>query len=534
MNSIEKKYKDSFNLNKILSLSEYILSNSDISEEDLLVKCHVDDDSIMSSVKSERKLIDMACKLAYETGKAYICEKIDSNRDLVLEKYITADKNVVIDKDYEYIDQECFSLCPNLESIEITGHVKWISHYSCNENRLKLTTLIFHDFIRFSYMAFGNCENLETIIFHNGAGGICKGTFVDTKWYKSIKGPFVTYEDVLLEYTGDDAVVVVPDGIKIIAANAFSNISEKDEFIKDSKITEIILPEGLKTIEYGAFEGQTNLLCINIPEGVEVIESSAFSFCDNIREIILPKSIKEIGDPYYFGGSNLVNTRFICSDTPIMREWLKETELKGECVDINTCCELKLRKELYQLLEKKEVSKEAFNETRELIELGDDLHSTGVQCQILLGIARDWPIDEYSDIVHKFLWGESMIPFYNKYVAARINRDGYSFIGRKAENSAEYYDTVLKHGYDGNMDYLAWDAAHKFGSLMMGSDIASFSNGILKGKHAAEAAYYIEEGKTSFLNTLEKEGRKEKLRTFMREKINEAEQKYNISVELML
>ena len=65
----------------------------------------------------------------------------------------------------------------------------------------------------------------------------------------------------------------------------------------------------------------------------------------------------------------------------------------------------------------------------------------------------------------------------------KIQRGDYWIVGAGAEKSAHYYDTVISHGYNGDLLYLAWDSAHKFGQRMVGENIASYRDGIVRGVH---------------------------------------------------
>ncbi|ATA94432.1 hypothetical protein CGC54_08845 [Capnocytophaga canimorsus] len=62
-----------------------------------------------------------------------------------------------------------------------------------------------------------------------------------------------------------------------------------------SKIANITLPKGLKTIKERAFENSP-LISLVIPEGVTTIEGSAFYSCKALTTIMLPQTLTEIGE----------------------------------------------------------------------------------------------------------------------------------------------------------------------------------------------------------------------------------------------
>ncbi len=57
----------------------------------------------------------------------------------------------------------------------------------------------------------------------------------------------------------------------------------------------LVIPEGTKRIEKGAFEG-TDAERILFPEGLESIESRAFADCRNLRYVKMPKGVVDIAD----------------------------------------------------------------------------------------------------------------------------------------------------------------------------------------------------------------------------------------------
>ncbi len=115
-----------------------------------------------------------------------------------------------------------------------------------------------------------------------------------------IKGfeDFVIVDDVLVEYTGQNETVVIPEGIREVEMNAFANnqyvkhveFPSSLETIKPGAfagvdLQELNLPENLRTISYNAFVGCKSLLKVDVPGSVRHLHVSAFSDCDNLKEI---------------------------------------------------------------------------------------------------------------------------------------------------------------------------------------------------------------------------------------------------------
>lgn len=113
-----------------------------------------------------------------------------------------------------------------------------------------------------------------------------------------------------------------------------------------------------------------------------------------------------------------------------------------------------------------------------------------------------------------------------------IKRDQYCFMGSRALDSAKYYDTVLSHGYNGDMVFLAWEAAHKFGSRMFSDKLASFRNGVTIGEEALFAAEYIDEEYRKAYASCEEYGRSKKMKDLMSVVYAEAERTFKVGIKI--
>lgn len=128
----------------------------------------------------------------------------------------------------------------------------------------------------------------------------------------SSKGDFVMNGSTLVEYTGHQADLTIPDSIKTIGKDAFSeNVS----------LRSVVIPSSVKTIDYAAFENCTNLQAVYIPESVRTIGSSAFSGCSSLYDVSIPRKVESLGSGAFAGCTSLsnvqisdANSNFICQD----------------------------------------------------------------------------------------------------------------------------------------------------------------------------------------------------------------------------
>ena len=100
-------------------------------------------------------------------------------------------------------------------------------------------------------------------------------------------------------YSGEDTVVVIPDEIdgKKVTSIGIS------AFFGCSGLTEITIPEGVKSIREGTFSKCKNLTEITLPEGVTSIGKWAFSGCSSLTEITLPEGVTTIEHNAFSGCS---------------------------------------------------------------------------------------------------------------------------------------------------------------------------------------------------------------------------------------
>lgn len=169
----------------------------------------------------------------------------------------------------EFAFQDCsklayISLPSSLESI-YTG-----SFDGCN-NLASISLGASVNFIE--YGAFGYATGLLEINIHQ-----------DNEFYQSIDGVlFSASGEELLQYPigKTEKSYSVPTGVHTIGVWAFAY----------STLETIIIPEGVVTIESGAFSDCIRLKNINLPDSLNTIEDSAFSACLSLITMIIPRQV---------------------------------------------------------------------------------------------------------------------------------------------------------------------------------------------------------------------------------------------------
>ena len=101
--------------------------------------------------------------------------------------------------------------------------------------------------------------------------------------------------------------VVLPDSIKTIGYGAFLSC----------RFTNITIPNNVESIQMNAFDGCENLTSITIPSSVEMIDYSAFCGCDSLTSVSIQNGVTYIDDFAFSDCENLMSVYIPSSVTKI-------------------------------------------------------------------------------------------------------------------------------------------------------------------------------------------------------------------------
>ena len=99
----------------------------------------------------------------------------------------------------------------------------------------------------------------------------------------------------LKKYLGKGGAVVVPQGITMIASDAFSG----------SPVKSVVLPDSVKLICFQAFAGCKSLTDIELNPGLSEIGTMAFAGCDKLSGLKIPESVDTLGEKAFDGCQKL-------------------------------------------------------------------------------------------------------------------------------------------------------------------------------------------------------------------------------------
>ena len=222
-----------------------------------------------------------------KSGIPLAITNIMNNDILVLQKYYTNDKDVVIDGNWLVINDNCLRYCPNIENLTFSEGIQQINSYALYQSAT-LKSVHFPKSLKIiSSNSFANCTNLENVEFESAKTRIHPDSFENTKWFDSFKDEFVVINNQLLKYQGNDTEIKIPEGVLSIANDIFEN---------NQNITEVVFPKSLKEIWTNTFADCKNLEQVTfLGNELKVINISAFNGCDKLKEINIPDSLTDLG-----------------------------------------------------------------------------------------------------------------------------------------------------------------------------------------------------------------------------------------------
>lgn len=208
-------------------------------------------------------------------------------------------RTVTIPKSVTNINHKAFYGCSNLNTINIEGNGTIIgpyAFYSCNLTTLNITGSI----ASLGEYAFNGCNRLNKVDITDLAAW-CKMTV------NAYSNP--------LDYAGQLWVngtritdMIIPNGVTAINGGVFSHFSG---------LKSVSIPSSVTSIGNGSFQYCSNLESVSIPNSVTSIGANAFLNCTSLTQATLSNGIKTIGGSAFSGCSGLTSLAMPNSITSI-------------------------------------------------------------------------------------------------------------------------------------------------------------------------------------------------------------------------
>ena len=237
---------------------------------------------------------------------------------------------------YNYVD-----ILPNGDTIELYDTIVY-SHDSI---------VYYQDTITYAvtglyYSAFRYCDNLTSVVLPNGITSIPYCAFGDCTSLKSVTMGNAVTSINSWAFSGCFALqsLYVPESVTNISGSAFNAVRHIEYYgnatgapwsaismngYKDgdfvytnpSKKTlmayigeggDVVIPETVDSIGYGAFYCCRSLNSVTIPDCVTWIGASAFNGCSELTSVTIPECVTSIGEAAFSGCSGLISVTINC------------------------------------------------------------------------------------------------------------------------------------------------------------------------------------------------------------------------------
>lgn len=203
-------------------------------------------------------------------------------------KYTIVDNRIIADQAY-YRNGE-------LAEVEIPLGIVELGQFSFARSSLTGVTVPV-GVRKISYGAFYHCDSLARVSLPESITLVEPKAFSYTPWLENFLGGmavegnessddnYLISGGVLVAYRGTDPQAVIPDGVRVIAAEAFRNHGELES---------VAIPDSVTVIGEGAFEGCANLTALALGGQVRQVKDRAFDGC-GLQQVTLPESVEEAG-----------------------------------------------------------------------------------------------------------------------------------------------------------------------------------------------------------------------------------------------
>ena len=142
----------------------------------------------------------------------------------------------------------------SVSAVTIPEGTTEIGRFAFSRSSLRTVTIT-EGVTTIDYAAFYHCDNLDNVILPDTVNTVGAKAFTHTGWLDDFEensmDDFLISGDILVAYKGNLPEVVIPDGVRVIAEEAFRNHTELKKVHLPASVTDIgndAFPEGIEII----------------------------------------------------------------------------------------------------------------------------------------------------------------------------------------------------------------------------------------------------------------------------------------------
>lgn len=188
------------------------------------------------------------------------------------------------------ISNRAFDYSGYLEEITITANVKYVYGGAFRNIPTLNSVTIENGVYKINGSAFAYCTALESISIPSSVSYIDNTAFYGCSSFTSIN-----VDSNNNYYSSIDGILYNKNATNLL----IYPMSKSDK--------SFTVPNGVETIDDGAFYNNENIEKVTIPNTVKTIGTDAFSKCSNLKSLILGNSVSRIGDSAFYSCSSLTS-----------------------------------------------------------------------------------------------------------------------------------------------------------------------------------------------------------------------------------